>query len=214
MNLIRTILLTVLLLPALAIYSQENENAPDTTEGNPFFRGGLEGWEQSLQKNLNPNVPVDNGAPIGTYTVVVQFIVDRNGSVSDVKALTNHGYGMEQEVMRIIKKSPTWTPAIQNERPVRFYRKQHITFTVTKDGVDITTKSGFVFYTDTDNDLTVALRKTKAAHVRLTVSQGTITNIGDGRYIVRVTKPGQLLLTISRKRQKVATASFEVRAKR
>ena len=62
--------------------------------------------------------PVDNGAPEGTYTVYVQFVVDKEGNISDVKALTNHGYGMEEEAVRVIKKGPNWTPAIQNGRPV------------------------------------------------------------------------------------------------
>ena len=44
----------------------------------------------------------------GTYTVVVQFVVDKEGNVSDVKALTSHGYGMEDEAVRVIKKGPQW----------------------------------------------------------------------------------------------------------
>ena len=46
-----------------------------------------------------------------TYTVVVRFIVSRDGSISDVVAETKHGYGMEAEAMKIIKKGPKWTPA-------------------------------------------------------------------------------------------------------
>ncbi|MBD0333129.1 MAG: TonB family protein, partial [Chitinophagaceae bacterium] len=67
-----------------------------------------------------------------TYTVIIQFIVDKEGNISDVKALTNHGYGMEQEAMRAVKKAPKWTPAIQNGRQVKAYRKQPITFIVTE----------------------------------------------------------------------------------
>ncbi|MEQ1678624.1 MAG: energy transducer TonB, partial [Chitinophagaceae bacterium] len=45
-------------------------------------------------------------------------------------SLTNHGYGMEEEAMRVIKKGPKWTPAVQNGRQVKAYRKQPITFQV------------------------------------------------------------------------------------
>src|SRR6186997_1955113 len=70
------------------------------------FSGGERAWRTYLEQTLNPNVPVENSAPVGIYTVIVQFIVDRTGAVSDIKTLTNFGYGMEQEVIRIMKQSP------------------------------------------------------------------------------------------------------------
>jgi len=94
------------------------------------FPGGEGAWRNYLQRNLNASAPIDNGAPEGQYTVVVQFIVDKEGNISDVKALTNHGYGMEEEAVRAIKRGPKWTPAIQNGRNVKAYRKQPITFVV------------------------------------------------------------------------------------
>ncbi|MEE6187686.1 hypothetical protein PIECOFPK_00202 [Mycovorax composti] len=89
-------------------------------------------WVNFLQRNLDSQVPVENGAPPGNYTVIIQFIVDVTGTVSDVKALTNVGYGMEQEAIRVIKKSGKWKPAIQNGREVKAYRKQPITFQVVE----------------------------------------------------------------------------------
>jgi protein TonB len=90
-------------------------------------------WGSFLKRNLNPQVPQENGAPAGTYTVIVQFIVDQQGNVSDIKPLTSHGYGMEEEAVRAIKKAPKWTPAIQNGRQVKAYRKQPITFVITEE---------------------------------------------------------------------------------
>jgi protein TonB len=94
------------------------------------FPGGESAWRKYLERNLNANTPVDNGAPEGSYTVWVQFIVDKEGNISDVKPLTSHGYGMEEEAAKIIKKGPKWTPAQQNGRQVKAYRKQPITFVV------------------------------------------------------------------------------------
>ena len=85
-----------------------------------------------MEKNLNPDVPIENGAPEGSYTVVVQFIVDKEGKISDVKATTNHGHGMEEEAIKVIRKGPDWIPAIQNGRQVKAYRKQPITFVVSE----------------------------------------------------------------------------------
>ena len=65
--------------------------------------------------------------------MVVQFVVDKEGNISDVRSLTNHGYGMEEEAMRVIKKGPKWNAAIQNGRQVKAYRKQPITFRVESE---------------------------------------------------------------------------------
>lgn len=88
-------------------------------------------WEKFLLRNLNAQTPVDNSAPPGSYKVVIQFVVDIDGTVSDIKPLTNLGYGLEQEAIRVLKKAKKWDPAIQNGRQVKAYRIQSITFQVT-----------------------------------------------------------------------------------
>ena len=79
---------------------------------------------------MDSEVPGSNGAPAGSYTVIVRFIVAKDGSVSDVVAETSFGYGIEQESVRAIKKSGKWTPAIQNGRNVTAYKRQPITWVV------------------------------------------------------------------------------------
>ena len=103
----------------------------DKVEIEAKFPGGEGKWRQYLERNCKAEVATDAGAPEGTYTTVVQFVVDKEGNISDVRAMTNHGYGMEEEAVRVIKKGPNWTPAIQNGRQVKAYRKQPITFQVT-----------------------------------------------------------------------------------
>lgn len=101
-------------------------------EKEAHFSGEEAGWRKFLQRNLDPDVPVRNRAPEGTYMVIVQFIVDKEGHVTDIKPLTKFGFGMEDEVIRILRKSPKWIPAIQFGRNVKAYRKQPVTFMVTK----------------------------------------------------------------------------------
>jgi protein TonB len=113
---------------------KEDENKIfEKVEIEASFKGGESAWRKYLERNLNPSAPVDNGAPEGLYTVYVQFVVSKDGSISDVRALTKHGYGMEEEAVRVIKKGPAWTPAIQNGRSVNAYRKQPITFQVQSE---------------------------------------------------------------------------------
>jgi periplasmic protein TonB len=87
-------------------------------------------WVKFLTRNLNANTPVDNGAPAGRYNVIMQFVVDKEGNLSDIKALTDYGFGMEQEAIRVLKKAKGWKPGIQNGREVKSYHKQPITFIV------------------------------------------------------------------------------------
>lgn len=98
---------------SLSCFYADAQNAFDTVVLKKFGRVEIDTslanadtkWiPRTLQKNLNPQVPVANGAPIGKYTVVVQFVLARDNTVSDIRALTNHGYGMEQELVRGLKK--------------------------------------------------------------------------------------------------------------
>lgn len=94
------------------------------------FKGGAEGWIAYMQRKLNGNVPVKAGAPKGIYTVIVLFKVNTDGTLTDLKAQTNYGFGMEQEALRVLKNSPKWVPAIQFGKPVNAWRRQPISFGV------------------------------------------------------------------------------------
>jgi len=105
----------------------------EQVEFEASYPGGDDAWRKFLEQNLNGAIPADKGAPPGAYTVVIQFVVDKEGKISDIKALTAHGYGMEAEVIRLLRKAPRWNPAIQEGRPVKAYRKQPVTFSITAE---------------------------------------------------------------------------------
>ena len=113
------------------VKKEDDENKIfNKVEVEAAFPGGDAAWRNYLQKNLNADVPVENGAGEGTYTVIVKFVVSRDGSLSDVSCESDPGHGMCAEAMRVIKKTRNWTPAIQNGRNVNAYRRQPITFQV------------------------------------------------------------------------------------
>lgn len=64
---------------------------------------GPESWGNFLGQNLRSDVPVKRHAPAGSYPVLVQFIVDKDGRITQVTPLTHFGFGMEEEVVRVIK---------------------------------------------------------------------------------------------------------------
>jgi hypothetical protein len=104
-------------------------------EVSPGCSDSTEGWRSFLAAHVNRDTPADNGAPKGTYTVVTRFIIDKQGHISDVKPLSNHGFGMEEEVVRTLRKSAPspWTPATQNGHKVFCSYTMKFTFVVTKD---------------------------------------------------------------------------------
>jgi periplasmic protein TonB len=124
-------------IAAMDTLPQKDTAVVDTTlfakvDFEATFPGGEAGWHTFLENNLRADVPVRRKAPAGKYTVVVQFIVDKQGKLSDIQPLTALGYGMEQELVRVLRKSPRWLPAQMNGEPVKAYRRQPLTFVVSE----------------------------------------------------------------------------------
>lgn len=216
----RIILLSIMTSFSVIIYSQVstdtiefNTRIFERVEVEANYPGGEKAWRKFLEKNLNPNVPVNKGASAGRYTVWVQFVVSKEGNTSEIKALTNYGYGMENEVMRIIKNSGQWSPAMQNERYVKAYRKQPVTFIIEHEAINIESNVLFTLFTERDNEIIVTVSKVKNEDVMLSISQGRVIPKGDGKYIVKVTKPGRAIISVynSKRNKKVGDVSFEVK---
>lgn len=104
-----------------------------TFQKEAIFPGDSNAWLTYLYSNLKSDIAARHKASAGRYTVTVSFLVDKNGKVAEVKALVDPGYGTAEEVMRVIKRSPDWIPAIQNDKPVVYRQKQNITFQVTEN---------------------------------------------------------------------------------
>lgn len=63
-----------------------------------------------------PGIARENGVE---GTVVVQFVVEKDGSITDVKVIRDIGAGCGAEAMRVVNKMPKWNPGKQRGRPVR-----------------------------------------------------------------------------------------------
>lgn len=186
-------------------------------EVEPSFPGGMEKWGQYLKVNLNNEVTKGKSIKDGAYTVIVQFIVGTDGSISDVRSLTKHGHGMEEEAIRVIRKGPKWVPGIQNGKQVAAYRKQPITFIVGKgekgfrpDGegtADIHLYNSTEFanpflgktdpatlYIGMDNKLKIA-GDVDPADVEATISSGTVEKKGEF-LIIKVPMEGEVALVL------------------
>jgi periplasmic protein TonB len=91
------------------------------------YPGGNPAWARFLGKNLRfPDDALNNGV---TGTVMVQFVVDLEGNVSDIQVISGpENGGLREEAIRVLKRSGKWVPAIQNGRPVKAYRRQPFVF--------------------------------------------------------------------------------------
>ena len=99
-------------------------------ENPPTYPGGMEGWKNYLIKNLQ--YPEEAKKKNISGTVIVQFIVEKNGELSEVQAIKSPVAGLTEEAIRVIKESGKWIPAKQNGHIVRAYHKQPIVFTLEK----------------------------------------------------------------------------------
>ena len=86
----------------------------DVVEQAPSFNGNL---MQYLSDNIQyPVVAQENGVQ---GRVIVQFVVERDGSITDVKVVRSVDPSLDKEAVRVVKSMPKWAPGKQNGQPVR-----------------------------------------------------------------------------------------------
>ncbi|MFA7444587.1 MAG: energy transducer TonB [Flavobacteriaceae bacterium] len=89
---------------------------PFEVDSTPEFPGGLDRFYKIVGKNFA--IPQINRET--TAIVYVSFVVETDGSLSDIQVLRDPGYGLGQEAIRVLKNIKTkWKPGIKNGEPVR-----------------------------------------------------------------------------------------------
>lgn len=87
----------------------------DSIDVKPDFPGGI----KKLQKFLRQNTKYPKEELQVKGTVDVNFIVEKDGKLSDIKFTKDEGYGTGKEAIRVLTKCPKWIPGIHNQAPVR-----------------------------------------------------------------------------------------------
>jgi len=89
------------------------------------FPGGVKAWREYLQRNIRyPARAIDRRIE---GTVMLQFIVCKDGTVCNIEAISGPAE-LQQTAIDLLKKTPKWVPAMQNGQVVRSYKKQPIIF--------------------------------------------------------------------------------------
>ena len=83
-------------------------------EIRPEFPGGLSQFYKYIGKNYKvPDIKGLNGK------IIITFVVEKDGSLTDIKVLRDIGYGTGAEAIRVLKKCPKWIPGEQDGKKVR-----------------------------------------------------------------------------------------------
>lgn len=92
-------------------------NVYDCVEQMPFFPGGSQKLKEFIEENLRYPKELEETCVQGR--VIVRFIVERNGKLSNVKVVKSVHPALDKEAIRIVKLMPRWIPGRQNGITVR-----------------------------------------------------------------------------------------------
>lgn len=97
-------------------------------ESMPEFKGGVAMMYKYLGENIEyPQIAKESGIQ---GRVFVTFVVEKDGSVTDVKVLRGIGGGCDEEAVRVVKSMPKWNPGKQRGKPVRVQYNLPVKFTL------------------------------------------------------------------------------------
>ena len=105
---------------------EEETKVFDVVEQMPSFPGGPAALMQYLSSNIKyPVVAEENGVQ---GRVVCTFVVEKDGSITDVKVVKSVDPSLDKEAMRVVKSMPKWIPGKQNGSAVRVKYTVPVTF--------------------------------------------------------------------------------------
>ncbi len=126
------LIIAILLLPIL-LKAQNPAGAADKSQATSnvvaaSFPDGAPGWTSFLRQNIRyPRAARDSNI---TGKVVIQFVIEEDGSLSNFNVLSSPSEMLTKEGLRVLALSPKWTPGTQDGKPVRVKFTCPINFTL------------------------------------------------------------------------------------
>jgi periplasmic protein TonB len=113
--------------PKTKVLDDDNEIRPlSGISEMPEFPGGDEGRIKFLMENLKyPRLAVESGIQ---GKVILTFVIEKDGSITDIKLLRGIGAGCDEEASRVVTLMPKWNPGRQNGKEVRVQFNMPISF--------------------------------------------------------------------------------------
>lgn len=111
--------------PAWSI-EKDNDSIYNVVDQMPEFPGGMEAMMHYLSDNIRyPEKAKDDNIE---GRVFIQFVVEKDGSIGEVKLLRGIGGGCDEEAIRVVKSMPNWEPGKIEGKPVKVYFSLPIVF--------------------------------------------------------------------------------------
>lgn len=108
------------------LQNEEADKVFDVVEQMPSFPGGEAALMKFLSSNVHyPVVAEENGIQ---GRVVLTFVIERDGSISDVKVVKSVDPSLDKEAVRVIQSMPQWRAGTQDGKPVRVKYTMTVTF--------------------------------------------------------------------------------------
>lgn len=113
--------------PSIETPKEEVEKVYTKVEVEPSFPGGDGAWSVFIKNVFQKNMPAlkEDGQ---SGTVMLRFVVDKEGTVSDIEVETMKGTLLSKVIVDAIKNGPKWVPATQGGQKVKAWRYQRATF--------------------------------------------------------------------------------------
>lgn len=102
----------------------------DQLEVKPKYPGGDEAMYEFMSTNLVYPAEAQKEGIQGT--VVVQFLIEKDGSVTNAKAVRSPHESLSNEAVRMILSMPKWSPGMNNDQPVRVNFTLPVRFKLTR----------------------------------------------------------------------------------
>jgi len=95
----------------------------------PQYKGGIKAFSSFLANNIQ--YPDYERAHNIQGKVMLSFVVEKDGKVTDIRVVKNVSYNIDKEALRVISLSPKWIPGVEYGRPVRVQYTQPINFALS-----------------------------------------------------------------------------------
>ena len=111
---------------AEAMEEEKVEEIFNIVEDQPVPEGGMKAFYTYIAENIHyPNAARRMDV---TGRVFLNFVVEKDGSLTDIKVVKGIGAGCDEEAVRVLAGAPNWKPGKQRGRPVRVYMTVPIRF--------------------------------------------------------------------------------------
>lgn len=129
MSLMATCCLTTVLAQKTVVSQKDQKEEPfDVVEDMPAFPGGMEAMIQFISNNIQ--YPADAQKQKVDGRVLVNFVVEKDGSITEVKIIKPTFPSLDAEAVRVVKAMPKWKPGYQKGQAVRVQFTMPINFSL------------------------------------------------------------------------------------